>query len=215
MGSGRRKTTAIPKPQGYHHGDLRRALLIAARQMVDEGGGQALTLRGAAQRAGVSAAAPYRHFADREALLAATMSEGFDELARVTDAARAAAADPVDAYLAVGRAYLRFAAAHPLLYRLMFGVECNKPEYPDLLAAGQRAFGVVLQAARDCADAGLIGTRPPEQVALAGWSMVHGLASLHVDGVLGLVLSMPLPDAAEALFQVLTEGVRPRAGEPG
>ena len=204
------KKPRIPRPQGYHHGDLRRALLIAARQMVEEGGSQALTLRGAAQRAGVSSAAPYRHFADRESLLAATMAEGFDELAAATDAARAAAPDPVQAYLAVGRAYLGFAAAHPLLYRLMFGVECNKPEYPELLAAGERAFGVVLQAARDCAEAGLIGTRAPEQVALAGWSMVHGLASLHVDGVLGLVLPMPLPDAAEALFQVLVEGVRPR-----
>lgn len=204
------KKTRIPKPQGYHHGDLRRALLMAARQMVDEGGAQALTLRGAAQKAGVSAAAPYRHFEDREALLAAVITEGFDELSAVTESARAAAADPVAAYMAVGEAYLGFAAAHPLLYRLMFGIECHKPDYPALLEAGERAFGVVLRAARDCSDAGLIGSRPPEHVAMAGWSMVHGLASLHVDGVLGLVLPLPLPDAAHALFSVLTEGVMPR-----
>ena len=92
----------------------------------------------------------------------------------------------------------------------MFGIECHKPDYPALLEAGQRAFGVVLRAAQDCGAAGLIGTRPPEQVALAGWTMVHGLASLHVDGVLSLVLPVPLPDAAAALFSILTEGVRPR-----
>lgn len=205
-----RKKARIPKPQGYHHGDLHRALLMAARDMVEEGGAQAVTLRGAAQKAGVSAAAPYRHFEDRDALLAAVITEGLDELTTATETARVAASDPVSAYLAVGEAYLGFAATHPSLYRLMFGIECHKPDYPALLEAGQRAFGVVLRAAQDCSAAGLTGTRPPEQVALAGWSMVHGLASLHVDGVLGLLLPMPLPDAAAALFSILTEGVRPR-----
>ena len=205
-----RKKPRIPKPQGYHHGDLPRALIMAARHMIEDGGAQALTLRGAAQKAGVSAAAPYRHFEDRDALLAAVIAEGFDGLATATEAARGSAGDPVSAYLAVGEAYLGFAAAHPSLYRLMFGIERHKPDYPALLEAGQRAFGVVLQAARDCGDAGLIGSRPPEHVALAGWTMVHGLASLHVDGVLGLVLPVPQADAAAALFSILTDGVRPR-----
>ncbi len=178
--------------------------------MVDDGGAQALTLRGAAQQAGVSAAAPYRHFADRDALLAAVISEGFDELTVATEAARSTTGDPVAAYLAVGHAYLDFAATHPSLYRLMFGIDCHKPDYPELLEAGQRAFGVVLRAAQECGHAGLIGARAPEEVALAGWTMVHGLASLHVDGVLGLVLPVPLPDAASALFSILTDGVRPR-----
>lgn len=210
MRSAPRKKTRIPKPQGYHHGDLRHALMLAARQMVENGGAQALTLRGAAQKAGVSAAAPYRHFQDHDALLAAVIAEGFDELTAATEVARVAASDPVSAYLAVGEAYLTFAAMHPSLYRLMFGIECHKPDYPALLEAGQRAFGVVLRAAQDCSAAGLIGQRPPEHVALAGWTMVHGLSSLHVDGVLGLVLPVPLPDAAAALFPILTEGVRPR-----
>lgn len=205
-----RTKTRIPKPQGYHHGDLRRALLMSARQMVEKDGAQALTLRGAAQKAGVSAAAPYRHFEDRDALLAAVITEGFDELTAATEAARTAASDPVTAYLSVGEAYLGFAAMHPSLYRLMFGIDCHKPNYPELLQAGQRAFGVVLHAAQDCSAAGLTGVRPPEHIALAGWSMVHGLASLHVDGVLGLVLPVPLPDAAAALFSILTDGVKPR-----
>lgn len=194
----------------YHHGDLRRALLDAARHLLETGAPRGVTLRAAAQAAGVSAAAPYRHFKDREALLAAVMTEGFIELAEATELARDEAPDPVSAYLAIGHAYLGFAVANPRLYRLMFGVECNKPGHPDLLAAEQRAFGVVMQAARDCAAAGVIGTRAPEHVALAGWTIVHGLATLHVDGALGVVLPMTLPDAAEALFSILIEGVEPR-----
>ena len=138
------------------------------------------------------------------------LTEGFGELADATDAARRAAADPVAGFFAVGRAYLGFAATHPRLYRLMFGVECNRPGHPQLLTAEHRAFGVVLQAARDCADAGLTGSRPPEHIALAGWTTVHGLASLHVDGVLGIVMPVPLEEAAEALFSVLVEGIAPR-----
>lgn len=200
----------IPGPQGYHHGDLRRALLLAARQLVDHGGSSALTLRAAAQQAGVSPAAPYRHFEDRDALLAAVLAEGFRELAAATDAARIAASAPVDSFLAVGSAYLQFADSHPQLYRLMFGPECNKLQHPDLLEAGQEAFGVVLRAAHECAAAGLVGTRSPDDVALAGWSVVHGLASLQADGVLERVTQRPLPDVAQALFAILVEGITPR-----
>lgn len=206
----KRRFCPIPRPQGYHHGDLRRALLLAARQLVDRGGSSALTLRAAAQQAGVSPAAPYRHFEDRDALLAAVLAEGFRELAATTDAARISALAPVDSYLAVGSAYLQFASEHPHLYRLMFGPECNKLQHPDLLEAGQEAFGVVLRAAHECTAAGLTGSRSPEDVAIAGWSVVHGLASLQTDGVLERVTQRPLPDVAQALFSILVEGVAPR-----
>ncbi len=201
---------SIPRPRGYHHGDLRRALLLAARQLVDRGGSTALTLRAAAQQAGVSPAAPYRHFEDRDALLAAVLAEGFRELAATTEAARMAAPSPVDSYLAVGSAYLEFAGGHPNLYRLMFGADCNKLQHPDLLEAGKEAFSVVLRAAGECAAAGMVGTRAPEDVAIAGWSVVHGLASLQADGVLERVTQRPLPDVAQAMFSILVEGVAPR-----
>lgn len=200
----------IPTPQGYHHGDLRRALLLAARGLVEDGGAAALTLRAAARLAGVSAAAPYRHFADRRALLAAVLTEGFRDLQAALQAARCAQADPVAAYLAVGRAYIAFADAHRQLYRLMFGVECNKLMYPVLLAAGQASFGEVLQAATDCQAAGLTGARSAGDVALAGWAVVHGIASLHVDGVLNMVTPHTLPQAADALLAILVEGIAPR-----
>ena len=196
----------------YHHGDLRSALLQAARELIERDA--ALTLRGAAELAGVSAAAPYRHFSDRDALYAAVLAQGFEELATRTDAARAAAGDPVQSYLAVGTAYLRFAAAHPALYRRMFGPDCDKPGYPDLLAAEQRAFGVVRDAADACAAAGLI-TRPALDVAIAGWTMVHGLASLHTDGTLAVVHRQhELAATAQAIFGILIEGVLPRGAPP-
>ncbi|WP_165782336.1 TetR/AcrR family transcriptional regulator [Solilutibacter silvestris] len=206
----KRRFCPIPRPQGYHHGDLRRALLMAARQLVDQGGTSALTLRAAAQHAGVSPAAPYRHFEDRDALLAAVLAEGFRELASTTEAARVAATTPIDSYLAVGRAYLQFAAGHPQLYSLMFGPECNKLQHPDLLDAGQEAFAVVLRTARECVEAGMAGTHSADDVALAGWSVVHGLASLQGDGVLGRITQRPLPDVAQALFTILVNGVAPR-----
>lgn len=201
---------SIPAPQGYHHGDLQRALVLAARGLVDSGGAAALTLRAAAQLAGVSATAPYRHFADRTALLAAVLTEGFHDLQTALAAARTAQSDPVAAYLAVGRAYIGFADTHQHLYRLMFGVECNKLMYPTLLAAGQAAFSEVLQAATACEAAGLTGSRSAADVALAGWAVVHGIAALHVDGILNVVTPHTLPEATDALLGILVEGIAPR-----
>lgn len=194
----------------YHHGDLRQALLAAAHQLLEQGGSGALTLRAAAQSAGVSAAAPYRHFADREALLAAALREGFEDMAQALRAAREAGSDPVDAYLAVGRAYLAFAAAHPRLYSVMFSAEFERVLYPELLDAGRAAFGEVLTAANALGDARLIGTRSAEDVALAGWTTVHGLASVQIDGLLAQVLPVDPAQAAERLFSILIEGIAPR-----
>lgn len=195
---------------GYHHGDLSRALVVAATRLVEAGGGGRLTLRAAAQAAGVSVAAPYRHFADREALLAAVLAEGFLELARRTDAARLAAPDPMAALAATGLAYVKFAAAHPRTYRLMFGPECDKASHPALMQAGLAARGVLHQAVADCNAAGLL--RPGadvQQVALAGWALTHGLASLHVDGLLaGTPASHDLVATAQALNAMLLAGVR-------
>lgn len=210
-----RKTEASPclpdQPKaGYHHGDLARALVVAATRLVESGGSSQLTLRAAARTAGVSVAAPYRHFADREALLAAVLVEGFLQLAKRTEAARRAAPDPLSALAATGLAYVQFAAAHPRTYRLMFGPECDKSRHPALMEAGHAALGVLLQAVADCAAAGLL--RPDadaQQVALAGWSLTHGLASLHVDGLLaGKIANENLTATAQALNAMLLDGVR-------
>lgn len=196
----------LPPKAGYHHGDLARTLVLAATQLVEQGGPAALTLREAARLAGVSVAAPYRHFADREALLAAVLAEGFDGLTAHTESARQAAPDALAALRAVGIGYVEFAVAHPSVYRLMFGPECDKTNHPALMAAGERALGVLVRSVQDAQAAGRIRPGPPETVALGGWSICHGLASLYVDGLLAGTLPVPIDQAAEALVDMLLAG---------
>ena len=124
--------------RAYHHGALKTALLDAADALLDEGGAGAVSLREAARRAGVSATAPYRHFADKEALLAALATRGFEQFgAALEDAAR----DESDPLAAMGLAYVRFALARPGRFRLMFGPGISdRSRYPELQAAAARAF---------------------------------------------------------------------------
>lgn len=214
MTAKRRAAPTVPPKAGYHHGDLARALVLAATQLVVQGGPAALTLREAARLAGVSVAAPYRHFADREALLAAVLAEGFDGLAAHTEAARQSAPDALAALRSVGLAYVEFAAAHPSVYRLMFGPECDKASHPGLLAAGERARGVLVRAVVDAQAAGRVAPGPPDMVALAGWAICHGLASLHVDGLLAGTIPMPIDRAAQALVDMLLAGATRGAPAP-
>lgn len=160
----------------YHHGDLRAALLDAADALLDEGGDGAVSLREAARRAGVSAAAAYRHFADKEALLAALALRGFEAFGAAMRAA--VAVGDVPPHVAHGRAYLRFARARPGRFRLMFGpLLARAGAHPALLAASKAAFAA-LQA-----DAG------DRDAALRRWGLVHGLAHLMLDEA--------IPDAGE------------------
>jgi AcrR family transcriptional regulator len=200
---------------GYHHGDLPRALVAAATRLVEAGEGARLTLRATAQAAGVSVAAPYRHFANLEALLAAVLTEGFRELQKCTEKARRAASEPMDALIATGMAYVRFAAGRPRTYRLMFGPECDKAAHPDLMDAGHAALAVLHKAVADCSAAGLIGDAKVHHVALAGWSLTHGLASLHVDGLLvDTQASRQLEATARAVVTMLIDGIRTRPAVP-
>lgn len=197
--------------KNYHHGDLRRTLLEQARSLIDEHGAPALTMRRVAEASGVSAAASYRHFTDRDALLAGVLEGAFAQFRDALEHARQAESHPVSAYVAVGRAYLAYAREHQHVYRLMFGSECEKVMHPELWETAQGAFAVVQQAARDCASGGYLGSRDADEVAMAGWVNVHGLASLYADGMLPMVLPYSYEEATEALFSALLEGVVPSA----
>lgn len=171
----------------YHHGDLRRALLRGAIELLAEGGPSHLTLRGAARRAGVSPAAPYRHFADKRELLAAVAEEGFLALSRAgADAIEAAGDDAVGAFRRLGLAYVRFAIENPAHYRVMFG-----PEIPDKLAyeglgrAAKDSFRMLYERLEACASLGLFDREEIELRSVRAWALVHGLASLFIDGQLG------------------------------
>lgn len=161
------------------HGGLRQVLLHAALGILAEHGVPGLTLREVARRAGVSSMAPYRHFAAKDALLAAVAEEGFRRLGqRLADTPHA---DPLADLAAQGAAYVRFACEEPALYRLMFGpfLRCfaDHPGLREAMAAARAALTRAVAAALPEADA---ATR--EDVALACWSLSHGLASLLVDG---------------------------------
>jgi AcrR family transcriptional regulator len=159
----------------YHHGNLREALIEAATALLHEGGAEALSLRAAARRAGVSAMAPYRHFANKEALLAAVAAHGFTLLAaRLAEAD--AAPDPANALVAQGVAYVRFACEDPSRFRLMFGA-AQPQGYPDLRAAAGAAYAMLARRVAGLAEEGR-----RDDLTLACWSLVHGLASLLVDG---------------------------------
>ncbi|MGX7704483.1 TetR/AcrR family transcriptional regulator [Methylobacterium sp. Gmos1] len=159
----------------YHHGDLRRSLIAAARELLRAGGVEAVTLREAARLAGVSHNAPYRHFASREALLAALATDGFQSLRRALEEA-GGAAEPAGRLVALGRAYLLFADRDRATFRLMFGGVVEPAGHPKLMEASAAAFGALRN---------VVAEREPseraEREALRAWALVHGLAHLVAD----------------------------------
>jgi AcrR family transcriptional regulator len=161
----------------YHHGDLGAACIGAALELLEEGGATALSLRAVARRAGVSPAAPYRHYADREALVSAVAVVGYRELAERLAAAHPAPSNP-DQLADVAVAYVRFASERPALFRIMFGELCDRDN--DERVAATAAVTLYLQeiVARCFPDS------DPAALAPAIWALVHGLAFLHLDGKL-------------------------------
>jgi AcrR family transcriptional regulator len=166
----------------YHHGDLCRALLRSAEKLLGRVGPAALSLREIARAAGVSHNAPYRHFTDRDALLAALAAEGFRRLAAAL-AEAAAPAPPQGRLQAAGRAYLAFARANPALYLLMFGPGLRKTGHPDLQAAALSALEALRGAVAD-SGAPPAGSDAARRGAVGAWALVHGLAHLVADGQL-------------------------------
>jgi AcrR family transcriptional regulator len=159
----------------YHHGDLRNTLRDAARAILEEEGLGALSLRAVARRAGVSHAAPYRHFPNHEALLVELVTDGFAELRQSITTAVAGPAQETDRITAIGAAYMRFVAQRPGLARLMFGPQLpNRSSFPELTAAAD-SIGEEINAA-------LINPA----LGIAVWSAVHGLAMLVLENLIDL-----------------------------
>jgi AcrR family transcriptional regulator len=173
------RETSTERRDTYHHGDLKRALTEAALELVKEKGPKGFTLREVARRAGVSTAAPYRHFADRAELLAAVATLGFVQL-HDTLSATPSAGDLTQQVLDMGRAYVRWAVTHPDYYQVMFGSELDKGDNPDLLTAGARAFDDLLDTIVRCQGADLLPDGDPRQIAGPIWSLLHGVATLTI-----------------------------------
>ncbi|MFY1698111.1 TetR/AcrR family transcriptional regulator [Solwaraspora sp. WMMA2101] len=158
-------------PQPYHHGDLRRALLIAATEAIAESGPAALSLRDLARRVGVSHAAPTHHFGDKTGLLTAIATEGLHLLADRLDAAGGD-------ILAAGQAYVRFGVEHRGHFEVMFQPGLLQFDAPELTAARQRAG----QALRDALADPRVPADDRDSAWLAAWSIAHGFATLWLSG---------------------------------
>ncbi|MGE0564265.1 MAG: TetR/AcrR family transcriptional regulator [Pseudolabrys sp.] len=170
--------------RGYHHGNLKEALMRAALDLIAEKGPAGFTFAEAARGAGVSPAAPYRHFRDRDELLASVALQGFERFAAMLATAwNDGRPDPSKAFDNLGKAYLTFARTEPAYYSAMFEAGVPVADNPELLAASERAFGV-LRAATEALIAQLpAGKRPPAlMMALHIWSFSHGIASLFGRG---------------------------------
>jgi AcrR family transcriptional regulator len=186
--------------RGYHHGDLREALIEAALELIAEKGPVGFTVAEAARSAGVSPAAPYRHFRDRDSLLADVARRGFELFEGELDRAwNGGQPDPITAFNRVGRAYLAFARSEPAYYAAMFEAGLPLHSYPELVEAGERAFAVLRRAAETLAARLPAGDRPPAlMVGLHVWSLSHGIASLFARGD---AARRKLPMSAEDLLE--------------
>jgi AcrR family transcriptional regulator len=187
---------AAPRGRAYHHGDLRNALLDAARKILDEETLADLSLRAVARRAGVSHAAPYRHFPNHEALLVELAREGFVELRAEIASASAATGAESDRIAKIGAAYMRFVARRPEVVSLMFGPQLpNRDSFPDLGAAADAIGQEIGEALHDAA------------LGLAVWAAVHGLAMLILRNVIDLGQRKSgldvLPSRAEIILRSL------------
>jgi len=174
--------------RGYHHGNLKEALLLAALDLIGQKGPAGFTFADAARMAGVSPAAPYRHFRDRDELIASIAQRGFEQFeSALTQAWDDGRPETVSAFERVGRAYLKFARDEPAFYSAMFESGLPVDSNPTLMAASERAFAIIRAAAERLAALAPAGTpRPPAMMmALHIWSMSHGVASLFAADVAG------------------------------
>ena len=195
----------IQLKQGYHHGDLRNALVSEGLKLLEEAGHSDFTLRDLARRVGVSAAAPYAHFTDKSALLAAIATTGFVRLKAALESAVANDSDPGDQFLHMGSAYVRFGMDHPALYKLMFASEelpAKHGEYPELQVAAETAFGLLIGLLERMQRRGFLRPGDPEADGLSVWAHVHGLTSLIITGRVECA-GDPAPQAAECVSSSL------------
>jgi AcrR family transcriptional regulator len=164
-------------------------------------------LRACARLAGVSQTAPYRHFADREAILAALAEEGFVMLGDRMSAAAAQAGGPAAALLAIAGAYVALAAERPHLFRLLFGPEvADKRRHPAVREAGHRALGVLVAAIAAGQRAGVVRPGDPAELAVGQWAGVHGIAQLLIDGM--VAERAEAVGGAEALGRMVADQLR-------
>lgn len=194
-----------PRARTYHHGDLAAALVEAAEAVLTERGVEGFTLRECARRAGVSHAAPAHHFRDARGLLTAVAAVGFERLTEAQRIARSAEYDLAKLLVATGTAYVNFALNHPAQFQVMFQSGLLDRKNDRFMQAGRAAFAIYAEtyaAVRGEPANGAIGAdKVSDPGVLQQWALVHGLATLAVQGQLG-------PNRGEAAIKHITAFVR-------
>ncbi len=172
---------SVTPKAAYHHGDLRAQLIAAVRELVETHGPDGFSVAEAARRAGVSSAAPYKHFKDRHEILRGVVSEAMDRLRDAMEVGAAAHPEgSLEAVAAVGQAYVDFARTEPGVFRLVFGLTEGHENAPDLLAKGEGCFGVVVRAVAARLELPP-GDPDVQRRAYMLWSFVHGHSFLTID----------------------------------
>ena len=188
--------------KAYHHGELRESLLEAAELLLEEDGPWGLSLRKVGRRLSVTPGAPYRHFEDKDALLAALAVRGFQRLRERMVAEQDGSANGEERMRRAGLGYLEFAAQHPELFRLMFGWIPSR-DVPELCEASDAAFAGLRGILESCEQEGLL-TKSVQDAGLMAWSAVHGAAFLLIDKRLMLGDEEP---CAKGVLALLHEGI--------
>jgi AcrR family transcriptional regulator len=198
----------MKREQRYHHGNLKKTLLDAAVKIVGKVGPRAFTLREVARQAKVSHNAPYRHFHDKEELLAAVAAEGFERLAESMIEAAAPAGDALNALMLSGRGYVQFALRWPEHFSVMFDQQEGFQAYPNYAVSGRRAFQVLLDRITAAQQAGRLPAGDANTLALTAWSMVHGIAKLAISGLLPFDSEETVLEFTAVATRALGEGLR-------
>lgn len=194
------------KERPYHHGDLRRALIETALAMLATDQNWAFTLREVARRTGVSHAAPYKHFRDKDVLLRELARIGFERLGQAMAEATASARGAMrGTFVAGAQACIEFALHNPGLYRLMFSSDADKAADPDLHDAAMKTFGILLRLLEEGQRSGSFRPVAINALAAASWAQVHGLAMLAINGQ--LLEEKVGPEPIRAALDVLLDGV--------
>lgn len=205
MSAGGARARKTASKDQYHHGDLRSALVKVARAMVEKEGAPNVALRAVAAAAGVSPNAPYHHFTDKAALLAAVAEDGFREFRDVVEARGAGESNPFVRLRKLAVGYVEFAVSAPELFRLMFGPMLHHEDFPELASGGAASVASLEEAVGACMP-GAPRARV-RSASAAAWSLVHGLAVLCNDGRIRVSNSRDLERRVMAViahFQVLS-----------
>jgi AcrR family transcriptional regulator len=173
----------MPRKKAYHHGDLKNALIAAGADVLSKEGVSALSLRKVAQKAGVSHAAPYAHFADKQALIAAISTEGYKKLyEQIALAADQYRSEPLRRFVEASWAYVQFALDEPDQFKVtLSGMIEKEQDYPAFVETAKQTFGLVVEVVEQCQQAGILRQGASDLTAVSVWALIHGFVTLFME----------------------------------